>query len=176
MYIQISLAQHTVVGNGINLNSQIRFGLYKVVQIFSHDFFNVFCLFFFSLTGACHCDISEVEVEGIPNLTNYLLAAAFVVIVGLTVVVFSPRPVPPPPPPPRHHHQDIHISATWLFHQRSLISCLHLAPPPPSLIIPSPPNHPLAMKAAFKDVTLKGACHWVVNVILRVVKHPACHV
>ena len=48
--------------------------------------------------------------------------------------------------------------ATWLLHQRSLISN---HPPPP------PENFPL-MTTALKDLTLKAARHWVVNLILRI--------
>ena len=69
-----------------------------------------------------------------------------------------------PHPPP----QDINISATWLLHQRSLISNRpHRPPPPPS---PSPGNFPL-MTTALKDLTLKAARHWVVNLILRIVSY-----
>ena len=65
-----------------------------------------------------------------------------------------PNETSPHPPP-----QDINISATWLLHQRSLIS----NPPPPP-----PDNFPL-MTTALKDLTQKVARLWVVNLILRVV-------
>ena len=72
-----------------------------------------------------------------------------------------------PHPPP----QDINISATWLLHQRSLISNRPHTPPPPHpppppSPSPSPGNFPL-MTTALKDLTLKAARHWVVNLILR---------
>ena len=72
----------------------------------------------------------------------------------------STRAPPPPPPPPRpsNHHQDNNFSVTWFFHQRPLISYHHLPP--------SPPNHFLLMIAALKDLDLKVAHHWVVNLIL----------
>ena len=35
--------------------------------------------------------------------------------------------------------------------------------------LPHPPNHLFLMTATLKDLTLKAACHWVVNLILRIV-------
>ena len=63
---------------------------------------------------------------------------------------------------------DPYVSATWLFHQSPLISYHHLSPTPHPLTLHTP-NHFLLMTAALQDLTLKAACHWVVNLILRIV-------
>ena len=64
----------------------------------------------------------------------------------------------PPPPTPRYQH---------LCDVTPPPAISNLQPPPPP---PPPDNFPL-MTTALKDLTLKAARHWVVNLIIRIVSY-----
>ena len=79
----------------------------------------------------------------------------------------------PPPPPPTPWNQ--HLCDVALPPVTSNLLPPPLPPPLSPRPPPPPPNHFLLMTVALKDLTLKAARHWVVNLVLRVVSVFAGH-